>query len=189
MRPTRSSADPGRRMARTVAAIGTAVALGSLVAACSSDKLEPVATAPETLAPVGVTPTTRFIEVTTTAPAGPTVASTATSTASSAAGGVTTSSGPQGVASNPGAELPPLTGFGIGTTMFDDAADTAIRSLTNVFGTPSADSGWVAAGSSPFGACPGQHVRGVRWGQLLTLYGDQGGAQHFFTYTYGLGNR
>jgi hypothetical protein len=47
----------------------------------------------------------------------------------------------------------------------------------------------VSAASSPFGACPGQQVRGVRWGQLLALFSDEGGARHFFTYTYGLGNR
>jgi hypothetical protein len=64
-----------------------------------------------------------------------------------------------------------------------------VQSLAGALGTPSADSGWVAAGSSPFGACPGQRVRGVRWGQLLTLYSDEGGVEHFFTYTYGLANR
>ena len=85
--------------------------------------------------------------------------------------------------------MPPLTGFGIGETMFDDDADTAVQALSDVFGTPSTDTGWVAASSSPFGTCPGEHVRGVRWGQLQTVYSDEGGAEHFLNYTYGLANR
>jgi hypothetical protein len=166
---------------RALAVVGSAVALGSGAAACSSDKLEPVPSAPQTLAPVEETPTTRFVEVTTTAPAGVTT--------SAGAAPSTTQTGGSDVAGDPGTELPPITGFGIGDTMFDTAAETAIQQLSAVFGTPSTDSGWVAAGSSPFGACPGQQVRGVRWGQLLTLYSDEGGTEHFFTYTYGLGNR
>ncbi len=73
--------------------------------------------------------------------------------------------------------------------MFDDPAEGAVQALTASFGTPSTDSGWIPAANSPFGTCPGQHVRGVRWGQLLTVYSDQGGPPHFFTYTYGLANR
>jgi hypothetical protein len=186
MRPTRSSVDGSvGKPARLAAAAAAIVVLGSLAASCSSDKLEPVPTAPETLAPVGGTETTRFIEVTTTAPgaAGATTVAGATTPATSNP----VASNP--VVSNPGAELPPLTGFGIGDTMFDDDADTAIQGLTAVFGTPSTDTGWVAASASPFGTCPGQHVRAVRWGQLQTVYSDEGGAEHFLNYTYGLANR
>ena len=69
MRPTRSSVDGSvGKSGRLLAAAAAIVVLGWLAAACSSDKLEPVPTAPETLAPVGGTETTRFIEVTTTAP-------------------------------------------------------------------------------------------------------------------------
>jgi hypothetical protein len=162
----------------------TILALASLVGACSSDKLEPVPTAPETVAPVGATQTTRFVGETTTLPVG--VGATTTTNAANASGAPTTAGARP---TNPGAELPPLTGFGIGDVMFDTDAGAAIQSLTTTFGTPTTDSGWVVAGSSRFGACPGQQVRGVRWGQLQTLFSDEGGTQHFFTYTYGLGNR
>lgn len=74
---------------------------------------------------------------------------------------------------------------GLGRATFGQDADTAIADLTASLGAPNADSGWVPAVSSPFGVCPGNEVRGLRWGPLQVLFGDQGtGARRLFTWVY-----
>lgn len=55
-------------------------------------------------------------------------------------------------------------------------------------GEPTEDSGYVDAYSA-FGSCPGSRVRGVRWDDLLLLFGDEStivdGRLHFFSWKYG----
>jgi hypothetical protein len=55
-------------------------------------------------------------------------------------------------------------------------------------GDPDDDSGYVDS-YSEYGSCPGTRVRGVRWGDLLLLFGDEStvadGRLHFFSWKYG----
>ncbi len=77
---------------------------------------------------------------------------------------------------------------GIGAlTAFGDDAETTIQTLTCLLGDPDADSGYVDS-FSVFGTCPGSLVRGVRWGPLLTLYGNamlfDAEPREFYDYRY-----
>ena len=79
-----------------------------------------------------------------------------------------------------------LAADGLGLVAFGAAPDPAIATLSESFGAPAEDSGWVEATSSPFGVCPGAVVRGVRWGPLRVLFSDPGDGTpaRFFTYVY-----
>jgi hypothetical protein len=77
---------------------------------------------------------------------------------------------------------------GVGPARFGDDAEVALAALTALLGEPNDDSGWVPAFTSPFGVCPGVEVRGVRWGPLRVLFGDQGtAARTMFTWVYASG--
>ncbi|MDH3471095.1 MAG: hypothetical protein OEM94_07245 [Acidimicrobiia bacterium] len=60
---------------------------------------------------------------------------------------------------------------GLGGVEFGDNAEDVVQFLTCLLGEPDSDSGYVDS-FSVFGTCPGTEVRGVRWGALLTLFGD-----------------
>lgn len=83
-----------------------------------------------------------------------------------------------------------LRGDGIGAFVFGAAPDQVIAGLTLRWGPPDGDSGWIAAGSSPYGACPGSVVRGVNWRGFTVLFSDgatprgKAGTRHFFTWVY-----
>ena len=83
-----------------------------------------------------------------------------------------------------------LKGDGIGAFIFGADPDQVIAGLTLRWGPPDGDSGWIAAGSSPYGACPGSVVRGVEWRGFTVLFSDgatprgKAGARHFFTWEY-----
>jgi hypothetical protein len=89
-------------------------------------------------------------------------------------------------------EGPPvvLRGDGIGAFIFSAAPDPVIAGLTLRWGPPDGDSGWIAAASSPYGACPGTVVRGVNWRGFSVLFSDgatprgREGTRHFFTWVY-----
>ena len=89
-------------------------------------------------------------------------------------------------------EGPPvvLKGNGIGAFLFGADPDQVIAGLTLRWGPPDGDTGWIAAGSSPYGACPGRVVRGVNWRGFTVLFSDgatprgQAGTRHFFTWVY-----
>ena len=89
-------------------------------------------------------------------------------------------------------EGPPvvLRGNGIGAFVFGAAPDAVIAGLTLRWGPPDGDSGWIAAASSPYGACPGTVVRGVNWRGFSVLFSDgatprgRAGTRHFFTWVY-----
>ena len=51
-------------------------------------------------------------------------------------------------------------------------------------GAPDEDSGWIESFSSPYGVCPGTHVRMVRWDNLRTFFTRSGIADEgeFFTW-------
>lgn len=77
---------------------------------------------------------------------------------------------------------------GIGDVRFGVDPEAALTYLRERLGPPDEDSGYVDA-FSEFGNCPGTRVRGVRWGDLLLLFGDEStvaeGRLHFFSWTYG----
>jgi hypothetical protein len=83
-----------------------------------------------------------------------------------------------------------LKGDGIGAFIFGADPDQVIAGLTLRWGPPDGDSGWIAAPSSPYGACPGMVVRGVNWRGFTVLFSDgatprgQAGTRHFFTWEY-----
>jgi hypothetical protein len=76
----------------------------------------------------------------------------------------------------------------LGDIRFGVDPDAAIDYVTAFLGTPESDTGWIDA-YSEFGSCPGTEVRGVRWGDLLLLFGDESdfdsGVRHFFQWQYG----
>jgi hypothetical protein len=92
----------------------------------------------------------------------------------------------------PGDEGPAvvLKGDGIGAFLFGSDPDQVIAGLTLRWGPPDGDSGWIAAGSSPYGPCPGTVVRGVNWRGFTVLFSDgatprgPAGTRHFFTWEY-----
>lgn len=89
-------------------------------------------------------------------------------------------------------EGPPvvLRGDGIGAFTFGADPDQVLAGLTLRWGPPDGDSGWIAAGSSRYGPCPGTVVRGVNWRGFTVLFSDgatprgTAGARHFFTWDY-----
>ena len=89
-------------------------------------------------------------------------------------------------------EGPPvvLRGDGIGAFTFGADPDQVLAGLTLRWGPPDGDSGWIAAGSSAYGPCPGSVVRGVNWRGFTVLFSDgatprgTAGTRHFFTWDY-----
>jgi hypothetical protein len=83
-----------------------------------------------------------------------------------------------------------LKGDGIGAFLFGADPDQVIAGLTLRWGPPDSDSGWLAAGTSPYGPCPGTVVRGVGWRGFAVLFSDgatprgPAGTRHFFTWQY-----
>jgi hypothetical protein len=87
------------------------------------------------------------------------------------------------------AELFTLRGDGLDVVDFGDPPEPVIAALTAAFGSPDEDNGWIEATTSPYGVCPGEQVRGVRWRDLLVLfsdgdtpYGTANPMGHFFAY-------
>lgn len=74
---------------------------------------------------------------------------------------------------------------GIGQIAFGTPTDFALVELAlmgdpEVEGAPDEDSGWVEAFNSPWGVCPGDDVRMVRWGNVLTFFTRVGLAEGSF---------
>ncbi|MFM8562995.1 MAG: hypothetical protein ACKOCE_03770 [Acidimicrobiia bacterium] len=76
----------------------------------------------------------------------------------------------------------------LGSVRFGVDPEGAIVYVTSLLGEPDSDSGYVDA-VSDFGFCPGSQVRGVRWGDLLMLFGDDStvasGRLHFYGWRFG----
>lgn len=83
-----------------------------------------------------------------------------------------------------------LRGSGLGAHRFGDDVDEVLAGLTLRWGPPNQDSNWVPAATSPFGACPGEEVRGVEWTGFQVLFSGgstpfaPAGRRHFFTWVY-----
>ena len=165
------------------------VAVG-LLTSCSEDDSarRPVNPAPS----VAVATTTTS---TTVAAVGPTTTIAATSslvviepTTSATAATVTTTAATPVSVVDVASELV-LLPVGVGTARFGAEADGVIAYISRYIGPPTADSGWIDALESPFGVCSGERVRGLQWGQLQLLFGDESSVSstpgHFFSYRYG----
>lgn len=81
-----------------------------------------------------------------------------------------------------------LSGDSLGDVRFGVDAEGAIAYVESLLGAPDSDSGYVDF-ASDFGMCPGSQVRGVRWGDLLLLFGDESevasGRLHFYGWRFG----
>lgn len=74
---------------------------------------------------------------------------------------------------------------GIGNIPFGTPTDFALVELALMGdaaneGDPDEDSGWIPAGNSPYGVCPGDQVRMVRWGNVRTFFTRVGLAEGEF---------
>ena len=127
----------------------------------------------DTLAPL-VTTSTTLPATTTMAPVSTTTSTTSTTT-------TTTTTIVEG------AELI-LRSNGLGSARFGVDPDGVIAFVTSVLGSPDSDTGYVDS-FSQFGTCPGSEVRGVRWGDLTLLFGDESdfgsGRRHFYQWQFG----
>ncbi len=137
----------------------------------------PPAAAPTTLTVVTAAPTSTEPSPGTGSPA--TTLPEETTTSSS----TTTSS-----TTTPPSRLLTLAGDGLGAVDLGTESEAAIQALSLILGDADEDTGWIDSFSG-FGTCPGDVVRGVRWGTLWTLHTDgatdwgRGGFRHIFSYT------
>lgn len=150
-------------------ALSFLVVSGLLVSACgtwgsSGDDMTPLPTSPTTTVPATLAPLT-----------------TSTSTSSTSSTSSTTST-------VPGVSDLLLWNGGLGDVRFGVEPEGVISYMKKRLGEPDSDSGYVDS-YSQFGACPGTRVRGVRWGDLLLLFGDEStvadGRLHFYSWKYG----
>ena len=83
-----------------------------------------------------------------------------------------------------------LEGDGLGAEPFGAPVDEVIAALTLRWAPPDEDSGWIPAGSSPYGVCPGNEVRVVEWRGFRVYFSDgptphgPAGKRHFFSWQY-----
>ncbi len=77
---------------------------------------------------------------------------------------------------------------GLGTIRFGVEPDGVVDYVSSLLGDPDSDTGYIDS-LSEFGTCPGTEVRGVRWGDLLLLFGDESdfdsGRRHFYQWQFG----
>lgn len=153
-------------------AVGVVAALSlTMLAACGGG-----GESGETLAPLV---TTGAPSATTSAPAPETTTSSSTSTSTTTS--TTTTTLVQG------ADLF-LRSDGLGSVRFGVEPDSVVDYVTSLLGEPDSDTGYIDS-FSEFGTCPGTEVRGVRWGDLSLLFGDEsdfdGGRRHFYQWQFG----
>lgn len=77
---------------------------------------------------------------------------------------------------------------GLGDVLFGIDPETVVADLTARFGAPDLDSGWIPSVPNLFGTCPGETMRAIGWGSLVTIFIDDGQSDlggWFYTYTYG----
>ncbi|MEN9804061.1 MAG: hypothetical protein RIS41_908 [Actinomycetota bacterium] len=123
--------------------------------------------------------------VTTGAPSVTTVSPSTTTTSSTSSTSTSTSSTTTTIVE--GAELF-LRSDGLGTIRFGVEPDGVVDYVSSLLGDPDSDTGYIDS-LSEFGTCPGTEVRGVRWGDLLLLFGDESdfdsGRRHFYQWQFG----
>lgn len=160
-------------MPRRFAAVPIALILALAACGVGDDHPRAINPAPTLVAAMTTLPPTTTAVATTTV--------TETSVAEVTTTAVTTTLPPTTAA----AEGIVLGETGLGVVEFGTEAEAALASITAELGPPSDDSGYVPALASPFGVCPGEEVRGVRYGPLQVLVGDVGtGTRQIFSYLY-----
>ena len=81
-----------------------------------------------------------------------------------------------------------LTDEGLGDVLVGFPPDVVISDISALFGSPDLDSDWLLAEPNTYGSCPGQFMRAVGWGSLVTIFVNDSAdplGERFFTYTYG----
>ena len=123
--------------------------------------------------------------VTTGAPVVSTTSPTSTTSSSTSSTSTTTSTTTTTIVE--GAELF-LRSDGLGSIRFGVEPDGVVDYVSSLLGDPDSDTGYVDS-FSEFGTCPGTEVRGVRWGDLLLVFGDESdfdsGRRHFYQWQFG----
>lgn len=146
------------------------VALFGALAACGGD-----GGAGDTLAPLVTSVPVATTSVPTSTSSTTSVASTSTTTSTTTTTVVE------------GAELF-LRSDGLGSVRFGVEPEGVIDYVASLLGDPDSDTGYIDS-FSEFGTCPGTEVRGVRWGDLALLFGDESdfdsGRRHFYQWQYG----
>jgi len=77
---------------------------------------------------------------------------------------------------------------GLGDVPFGLSPDDVITDITALYGSPDHDSEWIPSGDNIYGTCPGERMRAIGWGSLLTVFIDDGTSNlggWFYTWTYG----
>lgn len=77
---------------------------------------------------------------------------------------------------------------GLGDVLFGFPPDVVINDISALYGEPDLDSDWIVAEPNQYGSCPGQLMRAVGWGSLVTIFVNDTTDplnERFFTYTYG----
>jgi hypothetical protein len=184
-----SSAARNRSIGIGVAAglvVALLVVLGIVALGGGDDDESADTTIASTLAPETTTAPVTTVPAT-TLPA-TTVASTSTTTSSTTSTSSTSTTTTTTSTTLPAAAALVLRPTGLGNALFGADPDEVIDYVTQILGPSTADSGWADPLSS-FGVCPGTEVRGVTWGDLTLLFGDESwaatGRRHFFNYVYG----
>lgn len=77
---------------------------------------------------------------------------------------------------------------GLGDVLFGIPPDVAIGDISALYGEPDLDSDWIVSAANIYGSCPGEYMRAVGWGSLVTIFINDTGDpinERFYTYTYG----
>jgi hypothetical protein len=77
---------------------------------------------------------------------------------------------------------------GLGDLPFGLDPDSVITDVTALYGAPDVDTDWIVAEPNLYGSCPGELMRAIGWGSLVTIFIDDGDSDlggYFYTYTYG----
>lgn len=131
----------------------------------------------DSLAPLVTTAVTTSVPPSTEAPA-TTEVSTTTSSTSTTTTTTTVVEGDELV----------LRSNGLGSARFGAEPEGVVAFVSSLLGSPDDDTGYIDS-FSEFGTCPGSEVRGVRWGDLLLLFGDESdfgsGRRHFYQWQFG----
>lgn len=81
-----------------------------------------------------------------------------------------------------------LTDEGLGEVLVGFPPDVVIADISAIYGSPDLDSDWLVSQPNLYGSCPGELMRAVGWGSLVTIFVNDGTdplGERFFTYTYG----
>lgn len=100
---------------------------------------------------------------------------------------------PGGDASPDDATVPESAGVvlsrdGLGVVAFGDPAEPALQALRDAMGKPNSVTRWLSMDRSLWGACPGDLVRGAKWGDLWVIFSDEselGAERHVSSWVLG----